>query len=86
MNAGLILSYKLVENSVLSVLITHLTDAWGEDQYDLRKAAMVVNLQEGMGSVSVVFFVYLADVRTGRFNMVVFATAFSIVVSSHFPL
>ncbi|XP_047961747.1 protein NRT1/ PTR FAMILY 5.6-like [Salvia hispanica] len=76
---GLILSYKLVENSVLSVLITHLTDAWGEDQYDLRKAAMVVNLQEGMGSVSVVFFVYLADVRTGRFNMVVFATAFSIV-------
>ncbi|XP_042048176.1 protein NRT1/ PTR FAMILY 5.11-like [Salvia splendens] len=75
---GLIFSYKLVENSFLSVLITHLTDAWGENEKDLRKAAMVVNLQEATGSVSVVLFVYLADVHTGRFKMVAFATAFCI--------
>ncbi|XP_047961748.1 protein NRT1/ PTR FAMILY 5.11-like [Salvia hispanica] len=75
---GLIFSYKLVENAFLSILITHLTDAWGKNQYDLLKAAMVVNLQEGTESVSVILFVYLADVHTGRFNMVAFATAFCI--------
>ncbi|XP_057771185.1 protein NRT1/ PTR FAMILY 5.11-like [Salvia miltiorrhiza] len=76
---GLIFSYKLVEKTFLNILITRLIEAWGEEEYDLRKGVVVVNLQEGTSAVLVVLFCYVADVYTGYFQMVVISTAVSII-------
>ncbi|XP_057792964.1 protein NRT1/ PTR FAMILY 5.1-like [Salvia miltiorrhiza] len=74
---GLILSYKLVEKTFMSILITRLNDVW--EEFDLRRAVIVVNLQEGTGAILVPFFAYVADVHTGRFLMVFFSTTVCII-------
>ncbi|XP_057771197.1 protein NRT1/ PTR FAMILY 5.11-like [Salvia miltiorrhiza] len=74
---GLILSYKLVEKTFLSILITRLNDAW--EEYDLRSAVVVVNLQEGTSAVLVPVFTYVAEVYTGRFLMLFFSTTLCII-------
>ncbi|XP_057771148.1 protein NRT1/ PTR FAMILY 5.5-like [Salvia miltiorrhiza] len=73
---GLIFSYKLVEKTFLNILITRLTDAW--EEYDLRRAVVVVNLMEGTIAILVALFAYVANIYTGRFQMVVISTAFCI--------
>ncbi|KAH6773379.1 hypothetical protein C2S51_011783 [Perilla frutescens var. frutescens] len=76
---GLIFSYKLVEKTFLNILFTHLTDAWDEKDYDLRRFAILVNVHEGTSAVLVMFFAFVADVYTGRFRMVVFSTTLCII-------
>ncbi|XP_047962137.1 protein NRT1/ PTR FAMILY 5.6-like [Salvia hispanica] len=67
----------LVEKTFLNILFTRLTNAW--EDYDFRRAVVVVNLQEGTGALLVTFFAYVADVRTGRFKMAVCSTAVCII-------
>ncbi|KAL1538118.1 protein NRT1/ PTR FAMILY 5.7-like [Salvia divinorum] len=77
---ALVFSYKLVEKTFLDILMTRLTDAWGEDNYDLRTVVIIVNLQEGTAAVLVLLFVYAADVmHIGRFKTVVFSATVCII-------
>lgn len=77
---GLIFSYKLVEKAVFDILITHLTYEWKD--HDLRKAAILVNLQEGSYAVLQIFFAFVADAYSGLFKMVVCSTTLYIIVST----
>lgn len=79
-SSGLMLSYKLVELTFLNILITILSDSWND--YDFRKAVIVVNLQEGTAAALAPSFAYAADVHTGRFNMLVISGTVSIIVST----
>ncbi|KAL3631729.1 hypothetical protein CASFOL_024713 [Castilleja foliolosa] len=69
--SGLIFSYKLVDLTLFSILITHLTQ-W--KQYTLPKAVLIVNLQEGAYAILQLLFVFLADTYTGHFMIVMCST------------
>ncbi|KAH6818251.1 hypothetical protein C2S51_001854 [Perilla frutescens var. frutescens] len=52
--------------------MTNLTDEWKHE--GLRKAAVVVSLQDGTSEFLQIFFAFLADAYTGRFTMLACST------------
>ncbi|KAK3226081.1 hypothetical protein Dsin_005943 [Dipteronia sinensis] len=57
--SGLVFNYKLAEKAILSVFITFFTDY--ETTYDLRKAAMYANFQEGLLALLVIVMFYISQ-------------------------
>ena len=80
-NSGLIWSFKILEKTLLSILITRL--ATGKMKNDLPGCVVVVNSHELITIVySVIVTAYVTDVYRGllkRFVIVVFSTTVSIV-------
>ncbi|KAH6777673.1 hypothetical protein C2S51_008985 [Perilla frutescens var. frutescens] len=64
--SGLLFSHKSVEKLFFDILITHLSE-----DYDLQKAAIVVNLQGGISSVFTIIMAFLAHAYVGLFKMLI---------------
>lgn len=69
---GLALSYSFVEYRVVAVLIDVITNKWNED--NLRKAAVITTLQDGLSSIFVIC-THVLEAKIGRFSVIISCTA-----------
>ena len=68
-----------MDNAVTSLLMYSLTSR-GEGNVNLRVAALITNLQDGLSCVSVVIVYLFSEAYTGRFIMITFCSSASIMV------
>lgn len=65
--------------AVLAIMIIYVTNNWKES--NLPKAVIILNAQEGLSKVLMIFEAHMADAYFGRFYVVVFSSLSMIVVS-----
>uniref|UniRef100_A0A7N2LCU8 Uncharacterized protein n=1 Tax=Quercus lobata TaxID=97700 RepID=A0A7N2LCU8_QUELO len=76
---GLVFSHSLVNYGVVNLLMDYLTDSWTNQHF--AKATAIINLQDGVSTISEVIVAHLADSYYGRFNMIVICAITYITVS-----
>ena len=69
-------SYTFMENSVTSTLMDYLTRPGKEN---LRSAAIITNLQDGLSCISFAIVYLMSGACMGRFTMITFCSSASIM-------
>ena len=87
--SGLIVSRTVINSAVVEVFIDYLTTAWEEDPSKNRgylpTAATIVNLQDGISTVSAVVVAYIADSYLNCFTTIVIcALTYTMVIPHSF--
>ncbi|KAK4559325.1 hypothetical protein RGQ29_008518 [Quercus rubra] len=67
---GLVVSHTVINSAVVEVFIDYLATAWEKDP-SLPTAATIVNLQDGISTVSAVVVAYIADSYLNCFTTIV---------------
>ena len=91
--SGLIVSHTVINSAVVEVFIDYLTTAWKKDpsknpileEAYLPTAATIVNLQDGISTVSAVVVAYIADSYLNCFTTIVIcALTYTMVIPHSF--
>ncbi|PQM35426.1 protein NRT1/ PTR FAMILY 5.10-like [Prunus yedoensis var. nudiflora] len=70
---GLVFSHSYVNNALVSILITYLTENWRTSNFAM--AALVTNVQEGVSDILVIVIARISDTHMTRFKMIVSTNA-----------
>ncbi|CAB4262666.1 unnamed protein product [Prunus armeniaca] len=65
---GLVFSHSYVNNALVSILMTYLTENWRTSNFAM--AALVTNVQEGVSDIMVIVLARISDTHMTRFKMI----------------
>ncbi|KAJ7961264.1 protein NRT1/ PTR FAMILY 5.4-like [Quillaja saponaria] len=73
---GLLVSHSIVDYACVSILVIFYTDKNAlEDELDLMRAAIFVNLQEGLTSISIILLSHISNTYIGDFKTIIISTS-----------
>ncbi|BFG41346.1 hypothetical protein CerSpe_276200 [Prunus speciosa] len=70
---GLVFSHSYVNNALVSILITYLSDKWRTSNFAML--ALVTNVQESVSDILVIVLARISDTHMTRFKMIVSTNA-----------
>ncbi|XP_022743974.1 protein NRT1/ PTR FAMILY 5.6-like [Durio zibethinus] len=79
--SGLVFSHGLAENAVMRILISYFMEK--RKNTNLRQAAAVVNVEEGISAIMAIIISYISDAYLCRFKVIAYTTAMFIIISEY---